>query len=97
VHMCPCIVVKRPNSGRRASEVITLIELPPYRGPHSPIDLVPSEIMFGCLFDAFYQMSHDKIEDMTVPVREDSRQPKKACRVLATRKILMVKYLFRCP
>jgi hypothetical protein len=44
-----CIVAKRPDSSHRALEVITMIELPTYRGPHS---LVPSEIVFGRLFEA---------------------------------------------
>jgi hypothetical protein len=29
------------------------IELPPYGGPHSLLDLVAIEIIFGCLFEAF--------------------------------------------
>jgi hypothetical protein len=33
------------------------IELPPYRGPHSPLDLVIVEIIFGHLFEAFRRVS----------------------------------------
>jgi hypothetical protein len=34
------------------------IELPPYRGPQSHIDLVAVEIIFGHLFEAFRHASH---------------------------------------
>jgi hypothetical protein len=37
--------------------VITQIELPPYRGPHSPLDLVPSKIVLGRIFEVFLWMS----------------------------------------
>jgi hypothetical protein len=30
-----------------------IIELPPYRGPRSPLDIVVVEHIFGCLFEAF--------------------------------------------
>jgi hypothetical protein len=77
--------------------VITLIKLPPYGGPRSPLDLVSSEIMFGRLFEVFRLMSQARTEDLTLPMGEDSRQPKKACRVLVMRKILVAKYVFSCP
>jgi hypothetical protein len=47
LHKRPHIVTKQPDRNHRASEVITHIELSHYRGPHSPLDLVPSEIVFG--------------------------------------------------
>jgi hypothetical protein len=32
------------------------VELPPYHGPHSPLDLVAIETIFGCIFEAFRQI-----------------------------------------
>jgi hypothetical protein len=34
-----------------------IIELPPYHGPQSPLDLVALEHIFGCLFEAFRHVS----------------------------------------
>jgi hypothetical protein len=42
---------KRKQDKPLADQVI--IELPPYRGPRSPPDLVTVEHIFGCLFEAF--------------------------------------------
>jgi hypothetical protein len=36
-----------------ADQVMTQIELPPYREPRRPLDLVTIEIIFGCLFETF--------------------------------------------
>jgi hypothetical protein len=36
-----------------AGQMMTHIELPPYRGPRSHLDLVAIEIVFGRLFEAF--------------------------------------------
>jgi hypothetical protein len=36
---------------------MTQIELPPYRGPRSPLDLVAIEFIFGHIFKAFQQIS----------------------------------------
>jgi hypothetical protein len=36
---------------------MTQIELPPYHGPRSPLDLVAIEIIFGRLFEAFRHAS----------------------------------------
>jgi hypothetical protein len=33
------------------------IELPTYRGPHSPLDLIVVEIIFGRLFEVFQRIS----------------------------------------
>jgi hypothetical protein len=40
-----------------AYQVMTQIELPPYRVPQSPLDLVAIEIIFGLLFEAFRRIS----------------------------------------
>jgi hypothetical protein len=36
---------------------MTQIELPPYRGPKSSLDLVAIDIIFGCLFEVFRRTS----------------------------------------
>jgi hypothetical protein len=36
---------------------MTHIELLPYRGPRSQLDLVAIEIIFGCLLEAFWDTS----------------------------------------
>jgi hypothetical protein len=33
------------------------VELPPYHGPRSPLDLVAIDIIFGRIFEAFQQIS----------------------------------------
>jgi hypothetical protein len=38
---------------RPLGQVMTQIELPPYRGPHSPLDVVAIEIVFGHIFEVF--------------------------------------------
>jgi hypothetical protein len=46
-------VPKRRQTKTSKVQVMTQIELPPYRGPKSPLDLVAIEIIFGRLFEAF--------------------------------------------
>jgi hypothetical protein len=38
-------------------QVMIQIEHAPYRGPQSPLDLVAVEIIFGCIFEAFWHAS----------------------------------------
>jgi hypothetical protein len=38
-------------------QVMTQVELPPYRGPHNPLDLIAIEIIFGRMFEAFQRIS----------------------------------------
>jgi hypothetical protein len=52
-----CIATRRSDQGHRAAQVITHNELPPYRRPRSPLDMVPSEIVSSRIFEAFCQMS----------------------------------------
>jgi hypothetical protein len=59
---------ERPHiATRRSTQVITQIELPPYRGPRSLPDLVPSEIIFGHLFEAFRRMLQAKADAAAAP------------------------------
>jgi hypothetical protein len=48
---CVALGTKCKQDKPPAGQVI--IELPPYRGPQSPLDLVDVEHIFGCLFEAF--------------------------------------------
>jgi hypothetical protein len=49
----PPPIIKRKHPLPSADQVMTKIELPPYRRPHSSLDLVIVEIIFGRLFEAF--------------------------------------------
>jgi hypothetical protein len=54
---CPSLALKRKQSKPLTDQVMTQIELPPYHGPRSPLDLVDVEIIFGHLFEAFRHTS----------------------------------------
>jgi hypothetical protein len=73
---CICAAIKWPNPVPQADQVITQIELPPYYGPRSPLDLVAVEIICGRIFEAFHRMSHATSAGGDKPPR------KKAHRVL---------------
>jgi hypothetical protein len=49
----PQPALKRKQSKPLADQVMTQIVLPLYRGLRSPLDLVTTEIIFGCIFEAF--------------------------------------------
>jgi hypothetical protein len=49
----PPPIPKRKPSKSSADQVMTQIELPPYRGHRRPLDLVAIEIIFGRLFEVF--------------------------------------------
>jgi hypothetical protein len=49
-HKCP---LSAPKHNRPLDQVMTQIEIPSDRGPHSPLDLVAIEIIFGCIFEVF--------------------------------------------
>jgi hypothetical protein len=58
---------------------MTQIELPPYRGPCSPLDLVTIEIIFGSFFETFRRVSQDAGTGTStgdnIPPRKKMRQP----------------------
>jgi hypothetical protein len=54
---CPPPALKHKQLKPAVNQVMTQIELPSYRGPRSPLDLVAVEIIFGCLFEAFQHVS----------------------------------------
>jgi hypothetical protein len=45
------VLVSKCYQHASSDQVIT--ELPPYRGPRSPLDLIAVEFVFGRLFEAF--------------------------------------------
>jgi hypothetical protein len=62
-----------------SDQLITQIEFPPYRGPHSLLDLVNIEIIFGHPFEAFRCVSHDAgtgtSADADIPPKKKTCQP----------------------
>jgi hypothetical protein len=53
----PSPAIKRSKPITLADQVMSQVELPPYYGPHSPLDLIAIEIIFGRIFEAFRQIS----------------------------------------
>jgi hypothetical protein len=54
---CPPPALKRKQSKLPADQLMTQIDLPPYHGPQSPLNLVVVEIIFERLFEAFRHAS----------------------------------------
>jgi hypothetical protein len=50
---CLPTIPKHKQTKTLVDQVMTQIELPPYHGPWSPLDLVAIEIISGRLFEAF--------------------------------------------
>jgi hypothetical protein len=48
-----CVVLKTKCKQDKAPADQVIIELPPYRRPRSPLDLVVVEHIFWCLFEDF--------------------------------------------
>jgi hypothetical protein len=48
-----CIALETKHKQNKAPADQVIIELPPYCGPQSPLDLVVVEHIFVCLFEAF--------------------------------------------
>jgi hypothetical protein len=76
---------KRPTPSTRwnklvhqADQVMTRVELLPYRGPRSPLDLVNIEIIFRHIFEVFRDIFHAVASGAAA---NDSYRPqKKSCR-----------------
>jgi hypothetical protein len=82
----PTPVPKRKQALSSTDQVMTQIELPPYRGPRSPLDLIVVKIIFGRLFEAFRCISQ---ATSTGTLAGDDIQPwKKMCQPLP-KKILV--------
>jgi hypothetical protein len=82
----PPPIPNRKQSKSLVDQVMTQIELPPYRRPRSPLDLVPIEIIFGCLFEAFQHAS--QVVSTGTSVGDDTQPPKKT-RAPSLKKILV--------
>jgi hypothetical protein len=67
-----------------------IIELPPYHGPQSPLDIVIIEHLFGRLFDDFRHISQAARTD--APTGDDA-QPSKSARALSLKGLLVPKYV----
>jgi hypothetical protein len=63
--------------------VMTQIELPPYHGPHSPLDLVTVEIVFGRIFEVFRHISQ-----AAAAADDNDRPTKRSCQP-SLRKVLV--------
>jgi hypothetical protein len=82
---------KRSNPVPPADQVMTQVELPPYHGPHSPLDLVSIEIIFGHIFEAFSQISQAAAAGATPP--DDNKPLKRFCR-WSLKKVLVSRYSY---
>jgi hypothetical protein len=72
---------------------MTQIELPPYCGPRSPLDLVAIKIIFGHLFEAFGHTS--QAIDTGTSTGDDTRPLKRMHapmlkRILAPRQLIVI-------
>jgi hypothetical protein len=59
----------------QVDQVMTQIELPPYHGPRSPMDLVAIEVVFGHIFEVFRHIT--QATAMGIVATEDDRPQKK--------------------
>jgi hypothetical protein len=48
-----CIVLGTKHKHNKAVDDQVIIDLPPYHGPRSPLDIIAVEHLFGRLFEAF--------------------------------------------
>jgi hypothetical protein len=78
-HKHPSFVPKRKRALPSSDQVMFQIELPAYREPHSSLDLVTVEIIFGRLFEAFQRISQAAGTGASVgadtPPQKKMRQP----------------------
>jgi hypothetical protein len=79
---------KRKQDHAPADQVI--IELPPYCGPQSPLDVVVVDHIFGRLYDAF-RLASQAVRIVT-SAGEDV-QPSKRARAPPLKKMLVPKYI----
>jgi hypothetical protein len=70
---------------------MTQVELPPYGGTCSPLDLVAIEIIFGRIFEVFWQMSQAAAAG-AAPTADDKPLQKKPHQI-SLKKVLPLRYL----
>jgi hypothetical protein len=70
-------------------QVMTQVELPSYRGPHSPLDLVSNEFIFGRIIKAFQQISQVVAGGAT---SANDNKPLKKFHWHSLKKVLVLKY-----
>jgi hypothetical protein len=71
---CPPLATRRNRPIPQIDQVMTQVELLPYCGPRSALDLVAIEIIFGRIFEAFRQISQ-------VATADDDKHKKKMRRL----------------
>jgi hypothetical protein len=57
------IIVRLSDPVPQADQVMTQVELSPYHRPHSPLDLVAVEIIFGTYFKRFTECHRPQLLD----------------------------------
>jgi hypothetical protein len=85
-----CIVLGTTCMPDKVVSNQVIIELPLYRGPQSPLDIVIVEHIFGCHFEAFEHISHAARTDTSTG---DDAQPPKRARALSLKRLLVPKYV----
>jgi hypothetical protein len=84
------IVLETKRKHDKAVDDQVIIELPPYRGPRSLLDIVDVEHIFGCLFEAFRHISQASRTD--TPAGDDIQSSKRA-QAPSLKKLLVPKYV----
>jgi hypothetical protein len=69
-----CLVLGTKCKHDKATDDQVIIELPPYHGPRSPLDIVAVEYIFGRLFEAFRHISQAARTD--TPAGDDALSSK---------------------
>jgi hypothetical protein len=85
---CLRLAIKWSDPTPHTNQVMSQVELPPYRGPHSPLDLVALEIVFAHMFWAFHRVSQAKsVDAIPMPADDDKPLQKRQHRVPLVRKM----------
>jgi hypothetical protein len=81
---------RRSNPVPPVDQVMIQVELPPYGGPHSPLESVALEVIFGRIFEAFQQISQAAA---TSDASADDNKPLKRFCWSSLKKALVPRYL----
>jgi hypothetical protein len=84
------IVLGTKHKHDKVADDNVIIELPPYHGPRSPLDIVVVEQIFRHLFEPFRHISQAARTD--IPAGDDA-QPSKRARAPSLKKLLVPKYV----